>query len=479
MHRMVEKQNSTPEGQKPIEQRVEALNEPLKEANLIPLFQTRDAEVADASKNRTELLSTEKIVPFSKDKGVYFALHPALFRKEPETRGQFLPIYLTKEAAERNNILVPMVRLSNVSSERPRNFRQMSEPVMTSDILNSINAELSDSSVEDESKRNLRATLPNELSEVKGPFAVRGYKIIDDNKRFYSGLVLEVENVNGDHEEIPLLISANSGKGMPEEGSHGTVYVVEIGDEIVLGKQYRPLIPQEYLPEGQIDNTEISRGFPRAILDRLGELKAELNLSQEDITEDKLGTIKQDPTTDYVTPLFMTVRVNQEAANKISSSGAGFERIAPFRAKKEETVSMIQKGEIWDAHSVAGIGAYLLKRDGIMITPEAENLGVVLEEVFQAQYGQYGHQALRGSLSQNESLGRIAVDSGKARIFPHVASPTFDESELRGLESQGKNLRVVPIREALQSLVNCEYDIVTASALLKTFLNKGVLGAKS
>lgn len=476
---MVERQDSTPERQAFIEQRIEALNGPLKEANLTPLFQTEDVKVADASQNRTELLSTEKVIPFSKDRGVYFALHPALFRKEPETRGQFLPIYLTREAAERNNILVPIVRLPNVSSERPRNFRQMSEPVMTSDILNSINAELSDSSVEDESKRNLRATLPNELSEVKGPFAVRGYKIIDDNKRFYSGLVLEVENVNGDHEEIPLLISANSGKGMPEEGSHGTVYVVEIGDEIVLGKQYRPLIPQEYLPEGQIDNTEISRGFPRAILDRLGELKAELNLSQEDITEDKLGTIKQDPTTDYVTPLFMTVRVNQEAANKISSSGAGFERIAPFRAKRQDAISMIQKGEIWDAHSVAGLGTYLLRHGYLAPSPEQEDLGVVLEETFQAQYGEYAPQALRGTVDQTETIGRVAVDSGKARIFPQVASSALSESQIRELESKGKNLRVVPVREALQSLVNCEYDIVTASALFKTFLNKGVLEAKT
>jgi len=483
---MVEGQNVTPERQALVEQRVEKLNKPLRESHLVPLFQRRDIEVADASQNRTELQSTERVIPFSKDRGVYFALHPALFRKEPEARGQFLPLYLTEQAANKGDILVPFVRLSDVSMERQKNLKQMSEPVMTDELLNSINAGLSDSSIEDESKRNLRATLPNELSEVKGPFTVRGYKIIDDNKRFYSGLVLETENVNGDQGEIPLLINANSGKGKPDEGSHGTVYVVEIGDEIVLGRQYRPLVPQEYLPEGQVDNTEIPRGFPRAILDRLGELKEELNLSQEDITQYNLGVMKQDPTTDYVLPLFMAVTVNQETANKINSKGAGFERIAPFRANRKDVVSMIQKGEIWDTHSVAGIGAYLLKEGnllpssdvrGFVPSSDIKNLGVVLENTFQVQYAHYSPQTLRGSVVG--SVGRVAVDSGKARIFPQIASTVWGERQLSQLESNGVNLKVVPAEEALNAIANGQYDIVTASVLLKTFLVEGILKTRS
>jgi hypothetical protein len=436
---------------------LEALNGPLVENNLYPLFTPYEMfglEVQNSFLERT------KKVDMVGDK-VALALISVIFGYEKDGKtpkyGQFGPLIM-KESAFRQEGSLYFV-LTNGQPEIPTGDIQ-GEVVMSEEMLREINEGL---------RKRERAILPEGLAGRgnQGPNSVRSVDFNDGNERFYTVISL---NLN-DGRRLPLLFNR-----LGDDGSHGEVSVVRFTDgDFGLVVNPRPLIGGSVI--------ELPRGFSAKGEEKYAELRQETGLKIEWGELVEKSRLMQDTATDFVFPDLSVVRFDKmhemgmdEESQRLTDEG--LESLVHGRMSSQEVIASIERGEIVDTYTITGITALMIRTGELVYSSHYKTgLNLVMEERFLPQLARTGLVIPRGPIDRGTKIAEIPPDTGKARIFYQLRSgnPAILVPDSGPTPKYVK----VPVMDVVNKLANHDFDIVTAAGVAKGLIDKRILIHKS
>lgn len=435
-----------------IQSHQEALNKPLSERGLYPLY--TEHELWAHELHPFFFLEAEQVDMVGDHIG--FPMNKVIFGYEKDGKtprwGTYGYLMMTEEGFRKEGAL--HLVLTEGETSLPKGQIQ-GRVEFDENMLRDINKGL---------RERGRAELPQELEgdSPKGGDKVKEFEFNDRNDTFFTILSLTKD----DGRRMPLLFSR-----LAEDGTQGEVNLVRFtnGD-------FGFVVNPRYLINANA--IEIPRGWSKQGEEKYAELRQEtgLDINWGELTES--STLVQDPSTDYVFPTLSTVSFNKFQKMKIDPeyqkiTDEGFEALVQGRFSPKETVQSIRRGLIYDSFSITGLTSVMLRSGELAYNPHYKPLNVVLERRYFLQQGnRVGLAIPRGPVGSGVKVGEVPPDTGKSRIVYQLERG--DTSILERSERQPEYLSV-PVDKAIGMMANLEFDVVTHSALAKGFIDRELL----
>lgn len=433
--------------------------------------------LGDVTRGEIEILGAEDVIRLGSE-GLHLVKLPAQFApdtKDPETgeikpgaRGTFWTFLQTNEAAAENNIYVPFVRGAQSNFPTPREIPRADAS------LEQINQRLAE--------LHLKPLPPTVNAAVERVTGIAD--LCDVNARFFTVVIYDVQQPNGEIVQRPIVYNANSDSGFDGTVFDVTVRAPQYGMEprLMLARAYRPNIGGWLL--------ETSRGFysPRLGGERRGfqakftdvpvlkraveEASDETGLLRAENIKD-MGKIPQDPAFEASEASYFSLDTTSDAFGPQDLEVS--EKIRLQFLSLGEFFSKLP--EINDPFTLTAIARHLLANDilrlsriGMAAQNEGEQMAFV--EGFRFQHGRFLTEAIRGAensgLPVDYHLGRLPVNTGIARIMPEVMYGTTDwEVFKNSAKIDLQNVRLLYPFEALRAIAYGQFDSVTAAAAIK------------
>lgn len=436
---------------------LEALNGPLVENNLYPLYTPHELFGHEVHPFFFE--RTEKVDLVGDD--VALALTNVIFGYKEDGKtpilGKFGYLIMKEDSFRRKGALYFV--LTNGQSELPAGEVQ-GEVAMGEEVLKETNEGL---------KNRGRAILPEGLVSRgnQGPNSVKNVEFNDSNEKFFTILSINLK----DGRRLPLLFNR-----LGADGSHGEVNVVRFtsGDFGIVVNP-RPLIGGPVI--------ETPRGFSAKGEEKYDELMQETGLKIEWGELIDKSRLIQDPSTDFVFPDLSVVRFDKmfqmgvdEKYQKLTDEG--FEALVHGRMSGQEVIASIERGEIVDTFTISGIAALMIKTGELVLSSHYKpGLNIVMEEKYLPQLAR-NHLAIpRGPIDRGTKISEVPPDTGKARIFYHLRSgnPAILVPDSGPTPKYVK----VPVTDVVNKLANHDFDVVTAAGLARGLIDRRLLVHKS
>ena len=448
--------------------RVEQINSVLAKHDLVPHYSL--ADLGDRTKGEIELERAGEV--FHCGDGLHLV---EIYTRLPnDAEAKFITFFRERESLTVQNLLVPFIK------DAPGNLEMPDDVASADETLGAINQQLA--------QFNLRRlpTIVNSTTEN----IVGINRIIDVNSRFFTVVVFQVKDSEGNIIEKPLTFNANSASGID-----GAVFAV-ICRTPQYGKEPRFVIGRAYRPNLGGWVTETSRGFysPRkggggpeirtnvinvpAIKRALDELSDETGIREVDAMH-RMGRLKQDPSTDYIYPDIW--RVDVETSEFEEQDLEASERIKLDFLSFGDYFAAIK--EIEDPFTLAALTKALVSRGQLRISRKGRDAQekMVYVDKFRFQYGHHMTEFLRGeqnSLPLESDLGQIAVNSGVARIVSGIYSGDMTWGAFKGQADQ-KDLQRVKLLHPFEAFEAIEQgkidDVLTITATIKVLHARGYL----
>lgn len=460
----------------------EQINNVLQRHNLAHPF--KSGEIGDTKRGEIEFLDAGEVVRVNND--FYLVQLPAQLLpnslapksrlNNPGSKGVFWTVFETKEHAQKNQLIVPFV------TGAPGNNIAPSDIPSDDRTIRDINEELS--------KRRIK-TLP--LTANCGEGSITGIdKIVSNNEKFFSIVVYNIQKPNGETLQMPVVYNAKSASG-----TDGMVFSVilrspvhGVEPQILLTDSYRPNLGRwtleasrgfysPRLGNGKNDNETKSTNIPS--LERAAEeLLDETGLLQADKMRE-IGKIPQDPSFEGSTPTFYSLEVYApEFTAQANEHSEKLKRRFLNVGNYFENIHQIE-----DPFTLTAVSADLLRRDILQLSPEgmaAQNRGeqMVFISKYRHQFGRYFTESIRSdaeNMHVDANLGVLPVNSGIARIMPtlYLSSTSWGALKEGVSESDHHRLKLLMPYEVLMGIEAGQFDIVTASAAIKSLKAKGYL----
>lgn len=466
------------------ERRIGPVNEVLESHGLSGAFTAR--ELGNLDLGEFEVLEAREVIDCGD--GLSLVHLPAQFTKdsigedgEPKqgARGDFWTVFASKHRATNSDIFVPFV------TGAPGNFDFPTDSTPTSPELDEVNRVLAQHEL-----KPLPLTTNAPTERVVGIS-----RLITENERFFTVVVFKVQDASGEIHERPIVYNAKSNSGIDgtvmsvilQRPSHG------MEPRLLLGKSYRPNIGGSLLeaPRGFFDPRlgGTREGFKAKFTDiptvkrAIEELHDETGLRSADVLRE-IGRMKQDPTFEASTPSALSVltRTGEFGPQDLEVS----EKLRLEFLSLGDYFAAIP--DIIDPFTLAAVSKDLARRGVLTLSDTAlaaqnENERMAFLRRYQFQHGEFGTEAIRGSLEnglpQDFSGGRLAVNSGIARIQPELYQGNISWNDFKRNAStvDPGSIRLMYPYEVLREIGDSRssMDIVSMAAAIKALHSRGYL----
>lgn len=449
-------------------QRVDSFNSRLGQFSLAPLYEVGD--LGDHTKGEIEISRLGEVWRL----GDGLSLVEVGTTNPDGSQGRFVTFFRERESLARQNLLVPFV------TNAPGNLEVPDDVTPPDETVAGINAQLA--------QFNLRRlpTIVNSTSEnIVGIDAVN-----DVNSRFFTVVVFDVRGADGEIRKKPMVFNANSASGV--DGSVFAVFarLPQYGMEtrVVLGEAYRQsqgkwlteTFRGFYSPRHGGEGGDLRTGIVNvpAIRRAFDELMDEAGIRDADEMK-RVGRLKQDPQTDYIYPDFWLAEANIEEFGPQDMEAS--ERIKMRDMSIGEFFAQIPNIE--DPFTIAAFAKALLTRRQLRVNRRGLNSDerMVYRNMFRFQYGRHLTEFGRGTVDDlplDTRLGRVAFNTGVARITPDIYTGVMDWGEYKqrvGTTDVSQTVLLHPA-EALEAVEQGILDdILTITATIRALHSKGYL----
>lgn len=306
-------------------------------------------------------------------------------------------------------------------------------------------------------------------SEPKpGQVEITNVKIIDQNKKYFTIVVLQDQN---GHEYPVVLYKSN------RKGSAGGTFVIQEGDHYQLVENRRVITrPRENINVDAKSELETFRDW----FDDETAIAQETGLKSFQYERTPLANIRHDSTTDLAT-------VNMSVLKKIPQpewANVAIDSLLPQK-EAEDDLETINRGIslsgrecvssfgtlIRDSMTTVAISLSEMQAGKMRLNKDRSGVNIVMEKAFDIATGEYVYRMPRGPRDVGNEIGNLYQDSGKSRIDRKVSIAKVDGTKL---STTAENIVSFTAVELDQMIRSAKFDDITTAGLIVGMVNQGI-----